>query len=343
VAATAALARYRGLCLDDTYLFEGRARQLAGSRFLGRLERLGLYGTNLYDEDLAAILESRGFPRLVALDIGNPREDQNYTLDGLRPIVRSVFAATLEELGIARRYFDAEVVEVIAALPRLHSLDLEGSDLGDDGVAALAGLPHRFTELDLERGHFGRDGAIALAASPILERVVVLDVSSNPIGPDGFVALARAPHLKRLERLELGGLDRDERPGPEFAEALATSQLPASLIALELSLGGLGPRGANALAAAPFERLERLNLYGNMIYDDGAIALVQSPAIRHLRYLDLGNNDLTDVTGIALAESPHAGALEGIELGGALFERSTCAALTRRFGSGVKFQYPWAR
>ncbi|HEY5937206.1 MAG TPA: hypothetical protein VIU61_21295, partial [Kofleriaceae bacterium] len=344
LAATPALARYRGLTLSDTYLFDNRAEQLAASRYLGTLESLGLYGTNLYDEDLAAILVPPRFPRLRELELGNPREDQNYSLAGLRLIAGATFAPRLERLGIARRYFDNELVEVIAALPRLDALDAEGNGLDDDGLVALAALPHRFRELDLERGHFGPDGLAALVDSPVAGELVRLDVGGNALGPDGFRAVTR---LRRVEVLEVEGSPGTGREAycadATFAQALVESPLADSLTSISLSLASLGPRGAHALAATPFRRLQRLNLYGNRIYDDGAIALVQSPAIRNLQFLDLGNNDLTDVTGIALAESPHAGSLQHVELGGALIEPRTEALLKRRFGDRIQLSYPWAR
>ena len=344
VAATPALARYRGLRLYDTYLFDGRAAMLAASRYLDGLESLGLYGTSMYDEDLAAILEPPRFPRLRELEIGNPREDQNYSLAGLNLIAGAAFAPRLEQLGIARRYFDNDLVDVIGALPRLTSLDAEGNRLDDLGLTALAALPHRFRDLDLERGDFGPEGIAALVDSAVTEQLVRLDVGGNALGPDGFRALTR---LRRLEVLELGGSPGSEREAycadADFARALVESPLADTLTSLQLSLASLGPRGAHALAATPFRQLRRLNLYGNMIYDDGAIAVVQSPAIRNLEFLDLGSNDLTDVTGIALAESPHAGALQHVELGGALIEPGTEKLLRRRFGDRVQLSYPWAR
>jgi YD repeat-containing protein len=344
LAATPGLARYRRLSLSDTLLFDGRAEQLAASRYVGRLESLGLYGTNLYDEDLAAILLPPRFPNLRALDLGNPREDQNYSLAGLRLIAGATFCPQLEELGIARRYFDNELVDVIAALPRLHSLDAEGNALDDDGLVALAALPHRFRDLDLERGHFGPDGIAALVDSPVTSELMRLDVGGNALGPDGFRALTR---MRRLETLDVEGSPGSGRENycadARFTEALVDSPLADTLVSMSLSLASIGPRGAHALARTPFRRLQRLNLYGNRIYDDGAIALVQSPAIRNLQFLDLGNNDLTDVTGIALAESPYADSLVHIELGGALLEPKTDALLLRRFGDRIQLSYPWAR
>lgn len=89
--------------------------------------------------------------------------------------------------------------------------------------------------------------------------------------------------------------------------------------------------------------MHRLELHGNKIYDEGAIELVQSPALSTVQYLDLGDNDITDVSGQALAESPYAGALRWIELGGALLESSTRRALVKRFGRRIHFEYPWNR
>ncbi len=344
IAACAALARYTGLSLVDTYLFGGGAAQLATSRFIGNLEKLGLYGTNLYDDDLQPILAAPHLGNLRELELGNPREDQNYTLDGLRPIANARFASRLEYLGIAKRYFDADVVpDVIARLPALRVVDLEASDLGEPGIVALAALPHRFTGLSLQRCGIDAAAMRVLAASPVIAELTALDLGGNPLGEDGLVALARSPYLGNLATLGVGGLDDQTKPTGPFVEELARGAIAESIAALAFGLGRLGPRGAHAIASRVWPNLQRVELYGNRILDDGAIALFQSPALATIRYLDLGNNDLTDASGQALAESPYADALTHVELGGALFDKATRDRLRRRFGARIQFEYPWAR
>ncbi|WP_208722996.1 hypothetical protein [Corallococcus llansteffanensis] len=217
LALLPALRRYTALSFSDTLLFNGGAGQLAGSPHLGQLLHLGLIGTDLDDEDLSALFGSRAFPRLTSLDLSNDREGQSYSLDGLRALAGAAFAGTLELLTMERRWFGPGVVSVLAALPRLEGIGLEGGALGDAGAVALAAMPRRWTRLGLGWNDIGDAGVVALAGSEALGGLRWLDLGNNDFGDDGALALARSPFLTALESLKLG------RPklSPETREALS--------------------------------------------------------------------------------------------------------------------------
>lgn len=343
LATMPALSRYAGLSFVDTYLFDGGASHLARCLYLKQLAHLGLYETCLYDEDLTAILRSPNYPQLRSLDISNRREGQNYSYEGFKVLAEAPFAGCLERLAMARRYFYEDVVEVLAELPRLCELSLEGSELGA-GTIDLCGLDRQWTHLDLSRSRIGPDEARAIADSASMSQLVSLRLASNPLGTAGAAALVTSPHLGRLCTLDMGGGTRaEERVTGDFGRAMVRAPMAESLETLELSLAGLGPEGAIGLAAAPLTRLTRLNLHNNKVGDRGAVALARSPHLRGLRSLDLSGNEIADEGAYALAESSTLSGLQWLELGGAELTDSARGALQQRFGERVQLEYPWVR
>src|SRR5207253_2870397 len=90
-------------------------------------------------------------------------------------------------------------------LAQLRVLHLNGNDLGNAGVAALAAAPlGNLRQLNLSDSKLGDAGACALAAAPLdhLTRLVLLH---NRIRSRGVIALARSPHLEGIEVLNLTG------------------------------------------------------------------------------------------------------------------------------------------
>lgn len=310
LALLPALRRYTSLSFSDTRLYDGGAAHLARSPHLGQLLNLGLAGTHLDDEDLSALFGSRAFPRLTSLDLSNDREGQSYSLDGLRALAGAVFAGTLERLAMERRWFGGGAISVLAALPRLESLMLDGGALGDEGAEALAALPRRWTRLGLQWNEIGERGARTLANAATLSQVEELRLGNNPLGDEGARAVLASPHLGRLRVLELSGGLGEPRLSAAVWRTLVDAPVTGTLEALDLSRTALGAEGARALAAAPLARLRRLDLSGSDLGDEGALALAHSPFLDALEWLNLGPLDV----------SP-----------------KTREALTARFGARVKF------
>ncbi|MGL4553102.1 MAG: hypothetical protein ACRC33_18205, partial [Gemmataceae bacterium] len=80
--------------------------------------------------------------------------------------------------------------------------------------------------------------------------------------------------------------------GLNGADAALLAGLPSlhGLVTLDLSENPLGPDGAAALAAAPWQRLRRLELRQCRIDAAGAAALAESPALAGLTALHLSYN-----------------------------------------------------
>jgi uncharacterized protein (TIGR02996 family) len=93
----------------------------------------------------------------------------------------------------------------LSLLARLRTLNLDGSGLGDEGVACLVSSPHLggLETFGLGDNGIGDAGAQRLAASPNLPRLATLTLSANRIGDAGAVALADAGGFPRLRRVNL--------------------------------------------------------------------------------------------------------------------------------------------
>lgn len=340
LAVLPSLCRYTTLNFWDALMFQGRAAQLARSRYLAQLEVLGLYDSHLYDEDLLAVLSSTAYPVLRDLDISNQREGQDYTFEGFKMLAQSVFAPTLEVLKMNRRYFSEDITPVLEALPRLHHLEIEGLDWGDAGLLELAGLGRGWTSLKIDRCGVGAAGVRALSESEGMNSLTFLDIGSNKLGEEALNSLLGA-QLTKLKSLRVQGSDCGVSEA--FGRGMIEAPMAASLEELDLTLARLGPRGAVALSKAPLNALRRLKLSYNAIGDEGAKALARSASLGALRFLDLGNCDLSDEGGKAFAESPHLENLAWLELGGAELSAGVRNALKKRFGAHVYFKYPWNR
>ena len=98
-----------------------------------------------------------------------------------------------------------DIHEIVAAFPRLVSLDIGDNDQRVaelDLARLLAGAPAlrrlRLSRLALTDAHVD-----ALAASPDAERLVQLDLTSNRLTNHGAATLAASPHLGNLRRIAL--------------------------------------------------------------------------------------------------------------------------------------------
>lgn len=155
-----ALRRYRELSFSDTYLDATTVEQLAGCPHLEYLEDLNLYGCGLGDEDLAIL--ATGFPNLQSLDLTYGREDQDYTIAGIRALLTARFASTLQVLDVAGRWMGDELVEVIEQFPALVAFDLSRNELTDLSALRLATWPRELTSLRVENNQFSDDAKRAL-------------------------------------------------------------------------------------------------------------------------------------------------------------------------------------
>ncbi|XP_042604778.1 NLR family CARD domain-containing protein 3-like isoform X4 [Cyprinus carpio] len=186
-------------------------------------------------------------------------------------------------------------VKLLSALledPRckLEKLQLWGCSIGEEGCAALISAlrsnPSHLTELNLSRNEPGDSGVKLLSA------------------------LLEDPHCK-LEKLLLWGCSIEEEGCAALISALRSN--PLHLTELNLNFNKPGNSGGKQLAVLledPHCKLEKLQLWGCSIGDEGCAALIS--ALRsnpsHLTELNLSNNKPGE-SGVkllsALLEDPH--------------------------------------
>jgi hypothetical protein len=152
-----------------------------------------------------------------------------------------------------------------------------------------------------------------LVASPDVAGLTSLDLSFQVIDrymglyPDGVAAVLDAPHLGKLERLDAagalgrhawyGGQTRQERADASRKQAEQDPQLLShprllGLRDLGMAHGNFADGMVPAIAAAPFTRLERLDLSANDLRPDELEKLGAAPGLAGLRELCLnGPND----------------------------------------------------
>jgi uncharacterized protein (TIGR02996 family) len=233
------------------------------------------------------------------------------------------------------RLFKARVVmKSVAACPQLalvRQLTMVSNVLRNADVTALAVSAHlgNLRHLDLSENKIGIRGAtdLATATGPALR---VLRLANNPIGDRGLLALILAdwPALEHLD-LNRCGLTRSGILG------LAESPLARRLRALQLSNNDHVAMPAwVALACAPLERLERLDLSNPNVTDEVLEALAANPALAHLRVLHLGATSITDRGARALLNEPHLRKLKRLRLPAHLLGATVLEELRATFGAG---------
>ncbi len=251
------------------------------------------------------VLASPLLTRLTELRLGS----EMTTADAVAAVVRSRVFKQLTSLGVRRdRHAGGNLVGELARLakpPRLKKLDLSSNRLNADAIAQLV-------------------------ASPAAEPVEELDLSDNNLGAEGATALAGGalPNLRTLHLLRT-------RPQEEGVIALAASTLFRGLRSLSLGGNNLGPNAAIALARAPADNLNVLDLHDNRIGDRGAVSLANSPHMANLVLLDLAESHVSDAGAEALARSPHLDGLIYLNVYGNLITTRAVARLRERFGHRV--------
>jgi uncharacterized protein (TIGR02996 family) len=221
VAALAAAPGLAGLTTLDLS-FNGSAVGLVAALVRApafRLEALDLTYNEVTDADAGALAASPHLARLRILSLGHSRMSDA----GLRALVQSPHLAGLTDLELGQALTGTFTDAGLAALaqspcpPRLRSLVLAGAQVGDAGLAALAGYRHldglRKLDLSKVRTPFALlnaagitdAGARVLAMLPALGRLRWLNLENNALTDAGAQALLAAPHLAGLGWLNLKG------------------------------------------------------------------------------------------------------------------------------------------
>ncbi len=210
------------------------AAELVALPEVQRMTRLVLH--DLGDAGAAVVGGARLAVReLVAVECGLTR------VDLLQPL-----AAQLDVLELSKNAIGNAGAHALARLDRLVRLALFGCQLNDDGIAALAAATFAVKSLDLGgdyathtpwRNRITATGAGALAAAAWVAHVEQLRLAGTSLGDEGVTALAKLP-----------------APGP---------------IELDLRHNLIeSPAAVAALAAAPWTRLTKIGLTGNLLHGE---------------------------------------------------------------------------
>ncbi|MDB5340230.1 MAG: uncharacterized protein JWN70_5849 [Planctomycetaceae bacterium] len=175
--------------------------------------------------------------------------------------------------------------KVLGEFKKLTWLDLDGSLFGDEGLAALNGLPH-LSMLQLEQTRITDLGLLQVESLPelvtlCLDRTRVGQVGSNS-EDFGFARLAGFPKLMFLSLIETQIQD----------DCLA--ELPKCLALRSINLSGvaLTPEGCRSLAQCP--ALTSLTLSSDSIGGAHLVELAQSPLLQdlHIEKSSIAADDL---------------------------------------------------
>jgi hypothetical protein len=205
---------------------------------LPALERLDVSGNDIGLDGLAALVRAV-MPSLESVAARNAA----LSSQPIWEVLAGSFWPRLRHLDVAGDGRDpGEVVKAQNALAPLRSLNLSSSQLGDDGVTALARVSFtRLESLTLAYNGIGPLGARVLSACRLPD-VADLDLSVNPVGDSGVRVLADASWWTRLRTLTLANVGLTSDGIRNLAGAL-----PPGVQAIDL--GDLRPFDADAVAA----------------------------------------------------------------------------------------------
>jgi hypothetical protein len=227
-------------------------------------------------------------------------------------------------------------------MPHLHSLDLSGCDLGEDGARILANLdtdlsttfegyvdppkfePDQLRELVLDTTNIGDAGACMLFSAAHLSALTTLDLTRCRLTQVSTLeALRDAPAMRALVELSLAG-NNDLGPHlgvlagwavlPKLGRLkLPQSTTPKALRALfpqpSAALRTLELASAKELAAAPgladiAEALTDLDIGTTSLGDERFSELLGTPSVRRLLHLHANGCSLSDEAVDMLVASP---------------------------------------
>jgi uncharacterized protein (TIGR02996 family) len=231
------LSRIRELDLINCSLGNGGPVLIARARQLARLEVLDLGFNDITDQGLRTLADISHLVNLRELSLNDNRQ---IGTPGVRALADSPHFAQLRRLDLSGNGLSETALKVLIngeSLKQLDSLALEGNNIGDGGVEALARsdllrrILARSPALNLGRNNIGPLGAQALAESPLLEAVETLNLDINAIGDAGLRSLAQSPYLVRLLQLNVS----ENRIGDAGVLALARSDRPRTLTFIDLT------------------------------------------------------------------------------------------------------------
>ena len=221
----------------------------------------------------------------------------------------------LQDLSLTEKGETEEKVRVVSRMINHGMLGLINSNIGDNGLSALAGEVSNgaLASLDtlvLQSNAIGDDGMSALAsacASGALAQLTHLNLAANRIGDLGIEAFALAISHGAVTSLKSLTLTKNVI-GPNGINALADACAKGALTSLEeliLSFNEIGDTGLIALAAIP--SLKDLRIEQNCIGDKGMIGFAGACTNQNLTHLSLKTNNIGDRGTSTFAEALKGG------------------------------------
>lgn len=170
------------------------------------------------------------------------------TSESMAELAEQPFLSRVRYLAIRGRIGD-HGVDALAASPHLAGLvrlNLNSTGMSDKGAISLARAENlSCTMLALTGNDIGDEGVAALAGSAVLSSVERLYLARNPISDVGVMALAASPHVGQLRKL---GINTLEELSDDGAEALASSPNLTHLERIEIDqCDEIGRKGLTSL------------------------------------------------------------------------------------------------
>lgn len=210
--------------IDEAFQFgDDGATALAASPHFSGLEHLDVIQNRVTTRGVEWIANSPSLARLTKLELyGNPVDDETY-----RVLAGTRLATRMTEWWVdGSGEVTSAAARVLAESPHLGhvtGISFSNTNVGDDGIAALAAAEHfaglRYLNLrNLLGTGFTRNGVRAIARSPVFANLREIDLQKTWIDGIGAKYLRDSPFLKKIRVLALYSAV------PEASEAKLTAR-----------------------------------------------------------------------------------------------------------------------
>ncbi|CAK4645401.1 hypothetical protein LEN26_005602 [Aphanomyces euteiches] len=183
-----------------------------------------------------------------------------------------------------------DLLNVIVASSTLKSVAMSNTTVGKFIATTTIRAPLRIQSLDLSHSSLGNTAMVSLATGLRHSYATSLDLGSNVIDETGLRSLVEVLPTTNIQSLCLRCTEMDD----DICALIAAALPSLKLVALDLGENHLADRSAKALSdvVARAPRLAGLQLCGNVITMQGAIALVKALSARPqvTMLLDLSDN-----------------------------------------------------
>lgn len=322
------------LALGYNELGDRGAIMLAKTPYLRNLNTLNLWHTHMTAEGLKALARCPHLNTLQTLNVSH-----NLFGDlGVHYLASSHHMGQLVTLDLSCNDLGNDALIALsqqsnAIGPKLKHLDLRRNQIANDGIIALAQATgiRQLESLKLWNNNIGPEGLEHLLVSYGVRMLRELDLSYNPIA-GAFHLLKDDIELQALETLHLN----DIRPTQTDLKTLSHRIAMPELKHLHLTDNDLiGPDIEQLIQGRWIKHCHTLNLSNNRIEDDVVHGLLSHP-LPQLKTLDLSGNELTQEAALALLDSPALAHIPNIHLRANAYNRFKPSEVNGR-ANGLKY------